>query len=168
MAESMLSSKNPFRSAKISENLGYAYYRLAMQSGSNDEFRARCNRAIENYEIASRARASCQERKSVSEKKEGFCRKHLHFGGGRPCALNTMSCLGVQLGLVGSWSGIGERYHRRKKPYFHVWFRVVLWRPFRSLPQVTSRSLSRLFWKLGDWQELSSGICRKPESENFR
>ena len=54
MAESMLSSKNPFRSARIFENLGYAYYRLAMQSGSNDEFRARSSRAIENYEIASR------------------------------------------------------------------------------------------------------------------
>lgn len=53
-AESVVSSESFFELANVFEKLGYAHYRLAMQSGSNDEFRARSSRAIENYEKASR------------------------------------------------------------------------------------------------------------------
>lgn len=51
-AESVVSSRSPFELANVVENLGYACHRAAMQAESNNEFRARSNSAIENYEKA--------------------------------------------------------------------------------------------------------------------
>lgn len=47
--------KSASTSARTLESLGYAYYHLAMQSTGNEEFRARCANAIENYEKACRS-----------------------------------------------------------------------------------------------------------------
>lgn len=50
--ELAVSSRSYFELANVFEKLGYAHYRLAMQSGSNDEFRARSSRAIDYYKKA--------------------------------------------------------------------------------------------------------------------
>jgi KaiC/GvpD/RAD55 family RecA-like ATPase len=52
-SESVISSISPFESANMFGNLGYAYYRAAMQAEKNEEFKARSSRAIESYEKAS-------------------------------------------------------------------------------------------------------------------
>jgi tetratricopeptide (TPR) repeat protein/KaiC/GvpD/RAD55 family RecA-like ATPase len=53
-AQSLISSKDIFKSAMILERLGYAFYRLAMQSEDNEKFRERCAKAVGNYEKAGR------------------------------------------------------------------------------------------------------------------
>jgi len=52
-AEIAVSPESYFELANVFEKLGYAHHRLAMQSGNNDEFRARSSKAIDYYKKAS-------------------------------------------------------------------------------------------------------------------
>jgi KaiC/GvpD/RAD55 family RecA-like ATPase len=51
---SAVSSESFFELANVYEKLGYAYYHLALQSRTNDEFKAKSRIAVRSYEKASR------------------------------------------------------------------------------------------------------------------